>query len=486
MDVGMASKNQERFSYRSPFSARYASPEMSFNFSEMRKFSTWRQLWVYLAKAEKILGLDITDDQIAELEAHIKDIDFEVAASEEKKCRHDVMAHVRTYAAVCPSASGIIHLGATSAYVGDNTDLIVIKDAFDILLPKLARCVHRLSQFAESYKDLPTLGFTHLQPAQLTTVGKRACLWIQDLLLDMRNLQRAKDDLRFRGVKGTTGTQASFLELFEGDHDKVEQLDRLVTEMAGFKASFIICGQTYSRHVDIDCLSALAALGSSVHKMCTDLRLLASMKEIEEPFEKDQIGSSAMPYKRNPMRAERCCSLSRHLMTLVQDTLMTHSVQWMERTLDDSANRRICLSEAFLTADVMLTTLQNVSEGLVVYPKVIKKHISEELPFMATENIIVAMVKHGTSRQDCHEAIRCHSHSAAAVVKEEGGVNDLVQRIRDDPYFAPVHEDLDHLLDPKTFIGRAPQQVTQFINEEVKPMLEVYSNSLSTLAVLDL
>jgi len=459
---------------------------MSFNFSEMKKFSTWRRLWVYLAKAEKALGLEISDDQIAELEAHIDDIDFDLAAAEEKKCRHDVMAHVHTYAAICPSAAGIIHLGATSAYVGDNTDLIVMKDGFDILLPKLARCINCLSKFADTYKDLPTLGFTHLQPAQLTTVGKRACLWIQDLMLDLRNIQRAKDDLRFRGVKGTTGTQASFLELFEGDHSKVEKLDQLVTEMAGFKRSFIICGQTYTRHVDADCLSALATLGSSVHKMCTDLRLLASLKEIEEPFETLQIGSSAMPYKRNPMRSERCCSLARHLMVLVQDSLMTHSVQWMERTLDDSANRRLCLSEAFLTADVMLTTLQNVSEGLVVYPKVIEQHINQELPFMATENIIVAMVKRGANRQDCHEAIRCHSQSAAAVVKEQGGHNDLVQRIRQDSYFALVHDTLDILLDPKTFIGRAPQQVTCFLDEEVKSALKSYATSFDVKAVLDL
>lgn len=482
----MCAANVERSSYRSPFSARYASPEMSYNFSELKKFSTWRQLWVYLAKAEKVLGLEVTDDQIAELEAHIGDVDFEMAAAEEKKCRHDVMAHVRTYAAVCPRAAPIIHLGATSAYVTDNTDLITIRDAFDILLPKLARCIHRLSVFADKYKDLPCLGFTHLQPAQLTTVGKRTCLWIQDLMMDLNNLERARNDLRFRGVKGTTGTQASYLELFDGCHDKVERLDRLVTEMAGFKNCLLICGQTYTRHVDIDCLTALAALGSSVHKMCTDLRLLASMKEVEEPFEKEQIGSSAMAYKRNPMRAERCCSFGRHLMALVQDALMTHSVQWMERTLDDSANRRISLSEAFLTADVMLTTLQNVSEGLVVYSQVIDRHIRQELPFMATENIIVAMVKRGANRQDCHEAVRQHSHAAAAVVKETGGENDLIDRIHNDSYFAAIHADLGRLLDPKTFVGRAPQQVERFIGEDVKRALQPYTAALLTVAELDL
>nr|XP_042699453.1 adenylosuccinate lyase isoform X2 [Chrysemys picta bellii] len=444
--------------YRSPLVSRYASPEMGFNFSERRKFGTWRRLWLYLAQAEKSLGLPITDDQIQEMEANLDNIDFKMAAEEEKRLRHDVMAHVHTFAHCCPKAAAIIHLGATSCYVGDNTDLIVLRDGFNLLLPKLATVISRLADFAEQYADLPTLGFTHYQPAQLTTVGKRCCLWIQDLCMDLRNLERARDDLRFRGVKGTTGTQASFLQLFEGDHDKVEELDRLVTVKAGFKQAYLVTGQTYSRKVDVEVLSVLASLGASIHKICTDIRLLANLKEIEEPFETDQIGSSAMPYKRNPMRSERCCSLARHLMTLVLNPLHTASVQWFERTLDDSANRRVCLAEAFLTADIILSTLQNISEGFVVYPKVIERRIRQELPFMATENIIMAMVKAGGNRQDCHEKIRILSQQAAAVVKQEGGDNDLIARIRADPYFSPIQGQLESLLEPTSFTGRASQQ----------------------------
>uniref|UniRef100_F7GC18 Adenylosuccinate lyase n=1 Tax=Monodelphis domestica TaxID=13616 RepID=F7GC18_MONDO len=393
------------------------------------------------------LGLPITDEQLDEMRANLHTIDYKMAADEEKRLRHDVMAHVHTFGHCCPKAAGIIHLGATSCYVGDNTDLITLKKAFELLLPKLARVISRLADFAAEHAGLPTLGFTHFQPAQLTTVGKRCCLWIQDLCMDLERLTRARDDLRFRGVKGTTGTQASFLQLFEGDHGKVEELDKMVTEKAGFQRAFIITGQTYTRKVDIEALSVLASLGASVHKICTDIRLLANLKELEEPFEKQQIGSSAMPYKRNPMRCERCCSLARHLMTLVLDPLQTASVQWLERTLDDSANRRLCLAEAFLTADTILSTLQNVSEGLVVYPKVIERRIRQELPFMATENIIMAVVKAGGSRQDCHERIRVLSQEAAAVVKQEGGDNDLIARIRADPYFGPIHGQLEHLLD---------------------------------------
>ncbi|XP_075563622.1 adenylosuccinate lyase isoform X4 [Pelecanus crispus] len=436
---------------------------MGFNFSERKKFGTWRRLWLYLAQAEKSLGLPITDEQIQEMEANLDNIDFKMAAEEEKKLRHDVMAHVHTFAHCCPKAAAIIHLGATSCYVGDNT---------------LARVISRLADFAEKYADLPTLGFTHYQPAQLTTVGKRCCLWIQDLCMDLQNLERARDDLRFRGVKGTTGTQASFLQLFEGDHSKVEELDRLVTAKAGFKRAYMVTGQTYSRKVDIEVLSVLASLGASIHKICTDIRLLANLKEIEEPFEKDQIGSSAMPYKRNPMRSERCCSLARHLMTLVLDPLQTASVQWFERTLDDSANRRVCLAEAFLTADIILSTLQNISEGLVVYPKVIERRIRQELPFMATENIIMAMVKAGGNRQDCHEKIRVLSQQAAAVVKQEGGDNDFIARVRADPYFSPIHKQLESLLDPSSFTGRAPQQVAKFLKEEVRPALIPYQSKM--------
>ncbi|NXQ60475.1 PUR8 lyase, partial [Anthoscopus minutus] len=464
--------------YRSPLVSRYASAEMAYNFSERKKFGTWRRLWLYLAQAEKSLGLSITDEQIREMEANLDNIDFKMAAEEEKKLRHDVMAHVHTFAHCCPKAAAIIHLGATSCYVGDNTDLIVLRDGFDLLLPKLARVISRLADFAEKYADMPALGFTHYQPAQLTTVGKRCCLWIQDLCMDLQNLERARDDLRFRGVKGTTGTQASFLQLFEGDHSKVEELDRLVTEKAGFKRAYMVTGQTYSRKVDIGVLAVLASLGASVHKICTDIRLLANLKEIEEPFEKDQIGSSAMPYKRNPMRSERCCSLARHLMTLVMDPLQTAAVQWFERTLDDSANRRVCLAEAFLTADIILSTLQNVSEGLVVYPKVIERRIRQELPFMATENIIMAMVKAGGNRQDCHEKIRVLSQQAAAVVKQEGGDNDFIARVRADPYFSPIHKQLESLLDPSSFTGRAPQQVAKFLKEEVRPALIPYQSKM--------
>ncbi|XP_077527518.1 adenylosuccinate lyase [Haemaphysalis longicornis] len=482
----MMSSQGPHAKYQTPLSSRYASPEMSYVWSDQKKFSTWRKLWIYLATAEKSLGLPITDEQIKEMEENVDKVDFAAAAEEERLTRHDVMAHVHVFAKQCPKAAPIIHLGATSCYVGDNTDLIQIKEAFGILTPKLARCIHRLSKFATEYANLPTLGFTHFQPAQLTTVGKRACLWMQDLLMDLRNLERCREDLRFRGVKGTTGTQASFLQLFEGDHAKVTELDRLVTKMAGFSQGYIICGQTYTRKVDVDCLAALASLGASVHKICTDLRLLAHMKEVEEPFEKTQIGSSAMPYKRNPMRSERCCALSRHLMALVADPLATQATQWMERTLDDSANRRISLGEAFLTADIVLNTLQNVCEGLVVYPAVIKAHIQQELPFMATENIIVAMVKAGGNRQDCHERIRVLSHEAAAQVKEKGLANDLVERIRADPYFTRIHAQLNALLNPASFVGRAPEQVKEFVDQEVNPALEPFKAELHIEAKVQL
>ncbi|NRA38252.1 MAG: adenylosuccinate lyase [Planctomycetes bacterium] len=465
--------------YESPLVSRYASSEISFCFSDDKKFQTWRQLWIMLAKAEQKLGLEISDEQIEEMESQVEDIDYDLAAVEEKKRRHDVMAHVHTYGVACPLAAPIIHLGATSCYVGDNTDLVVLRDGLKILLPKLARVVDRMRAFADEYKNQPTLGFTHFQPAQLTTVGKRACLWLQELVMDMRNLERACGDLRFRGVKGTTGTQASFLTLFDGDHEKVEELDALVTEAAGFDSAYIVTGQTYSRKVDVDILSALGSFGATAHKIATDIRLLANLKEIEEPFGKDQIGSSAMAYKRNPMRSERCCSLARHLMSLVSNAQHTAAVQWMERTLDDSANRRISLGEAFLTADAVLGILQNVTEGLVVYPKVIERRINMELPFMATENFIMEMVKAGGDRQECHEQIRVLSHEAAAVVKQEGGDNDLIERIRKTDYFKPIHDQLESLMDPQTFIGRAPQQVDKFLSTEVVPVLQPYADQLS-------
>ncbi|EKM76591.1 hypothetical protein AGABI1DRAFT_78333 [Agaricus bisporus var. burnettii JB137-S8] len=459
--------------YQTPLSSRYASKEMANLFSPATRFRTWRQLWVNLAIAEKELGLPIDDEAIEQMEANL-DLtpeQFEIAAVEEKKRRHDVMAHVYTFGTVAPAAAGIIHLGATSCYVTDNADLIFLRTGLTYLVRSLGILISRLQAFAAQYRDLPTLGFTHFQPAQLTTVGKRATLWIQELLWDLRNIKRVRDDIGFRGVKGTTGTQASFLALFDGDHEKVVELDRLVTKLSGFDYVYPVTSQTYSRKIDIDVLAPLASLGATAHKIATDLRLLASLKEVEEPFESTQIGSSAMAYKRNPMRSERVCSLSRHLMVLHQNALMTSSVQWFERTLDDSANRRITLPEAFLTADIVISTLQNVSEGLVVYPKVIARRISQELPFMATENIIMAMVKNGGDRQEAHEKIRVLSHEAAHQVKQLGLENDLIERVKAEPYFDPIKGQLGELLDPKSFIGRAPEQVDEFLKNWVKPAL---------------
>lgn len=420
------------------------------------------------------------------MENHVTKIDFKAAAEEERLTRHDVMAHVHVFSKQCPKASKIIHLGATSCFVGDNTDLIVLRDALDLLLPRVAGVIYSLKNFSKKYRDLPTLGFTHLQPAQLTTVGKRCCLWIQDLLMDERNLRRCREDLRFRGVKGTTGTQASFLELFGGDGSKVRELDKKVTKLAGFEKFYSVTGQTYSRKVDLDIVSALSSLGATIHKMCSDLRLLASRKEIEEPFESTQIGSSAMPYKRNPMRAERCCALSRHLITLHSNAANTHATQWLERTLDDSANRRLTLSEAFLSADACLLVLLNIAQGLVVYPKVIERHIAQELPFMSTENVIMAMVKAGGDRQECHEKIRVLSHEAGAQVKQFGKDNDLVERIKKDPYFAPILDKLEHILDAKTFTGRAADQVLEFIEEEIDPVLSRYQTQINHISDVQL
>ncbi|KAG6905632.1 Phosphoribosylglycinamide formyltransferase [Tephrocybe rancida] len=426
-------------------------------------FFTWRTLWLNLAIAERDLGLPVTEEAIKQMKANLRltPEQFEIAAQEEKKRRHDVMAHVHTFGTVAPAAAGIIH----------NADLIFLRTGLTYLIKSLGVLISRLSVFAEQHRALPTLGFTHFQPAQLTTVGKRATLWIQELLWDLRNIKRARDDLGFRGVKGTTGTQASFLALFDGDHDKVEALDKLVTELSGFSYAYPVTSQTYSRKIDIDVLSPLASLGATAHKIATDIRLLANLKEMEEPFESTQIGSSAMAYKRNPMRCERVCSLSRHLMVLHQNALMTSSVQWFERTLDDSANRRITLPEAFLTADIVLSTLQNVSEGLVVYPMVIARRISQELPFMATENVIMAIVKAGGDRQEAHEHIRVLSHEAAHQVKNLGLENDLIDRIRLDPYFDPIKSQLDSLLDPASFVGRAPEQVDAFLKDWVAPAL---------------
>lgn len=386
------------------------------------------------------------------------------------------MAHVHVFAKQCPKVAPIIHLGATSCFVGDNTDLIILRDGLDLLLPRIAAVIHNLAKFAEEYRSLPTLGFTHLQPAQLTTVGKRATLWLYDFLMDERAIRRAREDLRFRGAKGTTGTQASFMQLFE-DSAKVRALDKRLTELSGFQKTYPVTGQTYTRKVDLEIVASLSSLGSSIHKMCSDLRLLASMKEIEEPFEKSQIGSSAMPYKRNPMRSERCCALARHLITLFSNAANTHSVQWLERTLDDSANKRLTLSEAFLSADAALMVLMNITEGLVVYPKVIERRINQELPFMSAENLIMAIVKKGGDRQVCHEKIRVLAQEAGTQVKQ-GKDNDFLDRVRADPYFAPILNNLNDLLKPSTYIGRAAEQVTEFLEEEVHPILELYKEHL--------
>jgi len=484
--------------YQTPLNSRYASDEMKLNFSEQNKFETWRKLWVYLAKAEKECGIqieisdgdktstgEITDEQISEMEQNISNIDFKLAAEQERKVRHDVMAHVHTFGEAAPSAKGIIHLGATSCYVTDNADILIIKSALDIILPKIARCISRLTDFAREYKDTACLGYTHYQPASLTTIGKRSCLWIQDLLMDELNISRVRSDLKFRGVKGATGTQASFLQLFAGHSnpsEKVKELDKKVTQMAGFEKTYGVTGQTYTRLADVMVLNALAALGSTATKIATDIRLLAHDKEIEEPFESSQIGSSAMPYKRNPMRSERICALARHLMALPANALHTHANQWLERTLDDSANRRITLAEGFLTADAVLMTLQNVTEGLVVNKAVVDKRIQEELPFMATENVIMAMVRSGGDRQECHEKIRVLSHEVGRNVKN-GLSNDLVERIQKDSYFSPIADQLKGgtadrggLFDPSTFIGRAPEQVEEFIKNEVEDVLQKYGD----------
>ncbi|EPX73133.1 adenylosuccinate lyase Ade8 [Schizosaccharomyces octosporus yFS286] len=466
---------EEYSTYTTPLTSRYASREMSHLFSREKRINTWRQLWLNLAIAEQKLGLNqITDEAIQQLKDHVQITapEFETAAKEEKRQRHDVMAHIYTYGLAAPAAAGIIHLGATSCFVTDNADLIFLRDGMDILIPKLVNVIHRLSQWSMRYKDVPTLGFTHYQPAQLTTVGKRATLWIQELLWDLRNFVRARNDIGFRGVKGTTGTQASFLALFDGDHDKVEELDELVAKLSGFDTVYPVTGQTYDRKIDIDVLQPLASFATTAHKIATDIRLLANLKEVEEPFEAGQIGSSAMAYKRNPMRCERICSQARYIINLIPNALNTFSVQWFERTLDDSSNRRSLIPEAFLFTDSVMKILLNVISGMVIYPKVIEKHVKAELPFMATENIIMAMTKHGASRHECHEQIRVLSHQAGRVVKEEGGDNDLIERIKNTAYFEPIHNELDSLLDASTFVGRAPEQTESFINKHVAKALE--------------
>jgi adenylosuccinate lyase len=465
--------------WQSPLVERYASPEMAYLWSDDHKFRTWRRLWLALAEAQQALGLAITDVQLNELRQHLDDIDYAAAERHERRLRHDVMAHVHALGEVAPQARAIVHLGATSCYVGDNADLLAMRDGLDVLCTKLAGVVDRLAAFARSRADEPTLGFTHFQPAQPTTVGRRACLWIQDLLLDLRAFERARHDLRFRGAKGTTGTQASFLALFDGDHARVEELDRRIGAAFGFERTWQVTGQTYPRKADHEVVAALASFGVSAHKMATDLRLLAHLKEVEEPFEQDQIGSSAMPYKRNPMRSERICSLARHLITLAQDTAHTAAVQWMERTLDDSAVRRIALAEAFLATDGVLEALLDVSSGLVVHSAMVAKHLAEELPFLATEEILLSMVRAGSDRQEIHERIRVHALAAAAEVKDDGRPNDLLERLRSDRAFAPIHARLGDIVDPRRFVGRAPEQTRAFLDTEVADALKPYEGRMS-------
>jgi adenylosuccinate lyase len=459
--------------YDNPLIGRYASAEMSRLWGPQRKFRTWRRLWVALAEAEAELGLPIREDQLAELRSHVDDVDLELAARHERKLRHDVMAHVHAYGDACPSARGIIHWGATSCYVTDNTDLLLMREALAMVRDRLARVVDRLASFALEHRSLACLAFTHFQPAQPTTVGKRACLWLYDLVQDLAEVESRIAGLKARGAKGTTGTQASFLELFGGDHDKVRRLDELVSRKIGFEASYPVTGQTYSRKVDSQVLATLSGIAQSAHKAATDLRLLQSMKEIEEPFEAEQIGSSAMAYKRNPMRAERICGLARFVVSLESSAAQTTATQWFERTLDDSANRRLTLPQAFLAIDAVLILYQNIASGLVVYPKVIARRLSEELPFMATENILMAAVARGGDRQELHERIRRHSLAAAAVVKEQGGKNDLLDRLQQDPAFAGV--DFRPALDPAHFVGRAPEQVDEFLAEVVGPIRARYA-----------
>ncbi|HJA35155.1 MAG TPA: adenylosuccinate lyase [Firmicutes bacterium] len=460
--------------YETPLNSRYASDEMKFLFSSQKKFSTWRRLWIALAEAERELGLEISQQQIDEMKAHVEDIDFEKAAEYEAKFRHDVMAHVHTYGECCPTARPIIHLGATSCYVGDNTDVIIMREGLQLVLSKLVEVLRRLSRFAEEYKAMPTLGYTHYQPAQPTTVGKRATLWINDLLMDIEDTQRAIDDLKLLGSKGTTGTQASFLELFDNDYGKVRQLDGIIAKKMGFEGCVPVSGQTYSRKVDFRVLSVLAQIAQSAAKFSNDMRLLQHMKEMEEPFEKNQIGSSAMAYKRNPMRCERMAALARYLMIDSLNPAITAATQWFERTLDDSANKRLSIAEGFLCCDAILNLYLNVSEGLVVYPKMIEKHLREELPFMATENIMMDAVRRGGDRQELHERIREHSMAAARQVKMEGGQNDLIARIAADPMFGVTEEELQGILSPEKYTGCAAMQTEDFLKNCVQPVLDRY------------
>ncbi len=468
--------------YENPLCARYASREMQHIFSPDFKFSTWRKLWIALAESEQELGLPITDEQLDEMRAHIYDIDYAKAADYEKRLRHDVMAHIRTYGDACPKARGIIHLGATSCYVGDNTDVIQMRQALLRIRKMLVNAIAALADFAQAHKDVPTLAYTHFQAAQPTTVGKRACLWLQDYLMDLERLEFELAHLKLLGCKGTTGTGASFLELFGGDGDKVVELEARIAKKMGFDACMAVSGQTYSRKVDAYVLNVLGDIAQSMYKMAGDLRLLAHMKEFDEPFEAEQVGSSAMAYKRNPMRCERICSLSRYVINAVRNTADTACAQWLERTLDDSANRRISLPEAFLATDGALTLVINVIRGGRIYPKVMEKHLAEEMPFMATENILMHAVTLGGDRQELHEAIRQHAQAAAVKVKLEGGDNDLLDRLLADPAFHLTRADLDKVLDVRKFVGLAPEQTDVFLREHVRPALAPYAAELGVEA----
>ena len=460
--------------YQSPLSERYASKEMQYIFSPDMKFKTWRRLWIALAETEAELGLPISEEQIAELKAAKDDINYDVAKAREKEVRHDVMSHVYAYGQQCPTAKGIIHLGATSCYVGDNTDVIIMREALYLVRKKLLNVISELAKFADTYKELPTLAFTHFQPAQPTTVGKRASLWLNDLVMDLSDVDYIISQLKLLGSKGTTGTQASFLELFDGDHEKCKEADRRIAQKMGFDACYPVSGQTYSRKLDTRVLNVVAGIAQSAHKFSNDIRLLQHLKEIEEPFEKSQIGSSAMAYKRNPMRSERIASLSRYVMIDVLNPAITAATQWFERTLDDSANKRLSVPEAFLAID-----------GLVVYPKVIEQRLMSELPFMATENIMMDAVKRGGDRQELHERIRTHSMEAGRMVKVEGKPNDLLERIASDPAFGTTMEELQSIMNPRNFVGRAPEQVTEFLNEVIQPILDENKEVLGMTAEIN-
>lgn len=474
----------EHNAYISPFQTRYASREMQYIFSEDNKFKTWRRLWIALAKAEQANGLPITDAQIAELEAHKDDINYEVAIARERECRHDVMSHVYAYGVQCPAAKGIIHLGATSCYVGDNTDVLVMREALELVRRKLLSVIGLLAKFAGEYRNMPALAYTHLQPAQLTTVGKRATLWLNELYMDFEEIEHRMGALALLGSKGTTGTQASFVELFGGDDAKILNVEQRIAQELGFEKVVPVSGQTYSRKVDTMVLNALSGIAQSAMKFANDVRLLANFKEMEEPFEKQQIGSSAMPYKRNPMRCERICALARYVMVDVLNPAFTAGTQWFERTLDDSANKRIAVAEAFLGTDAILNILLNVCDGLVVYPKVVRARLMAELPFMATENIMMSAVKKGGDRQELHERLRVHSQAASRVVKEEGGRNDLLDRVAADPLFGLTRAELEALLKPEDFTGRAPQQVTEYLENVIAPVLRANAALLGEKAVL--